>query len=179
MKAIHADTLADSVGLCLHPENQYYRNFWNTIITSMIGAGVRHSRVGIGATPGTVLNWTDNDYIGKIAQLSNISKLCVVTAPGRTDLSKLEYYFTQSGGNWSAVEGPNEPNMTAGWGPGNRGMAEATLRRRGQQFAVAIPRREGGWPITHGDRSGAARHRRHLVVRGPRQLASIRERSVA
>jgi hypothetical protein len=118
MRAIHADTLADSVGLCLHPENQYYRNFWNTIITSMIGAGVRHSRVGIGATPGTVLNWTDNDYIGKIAQLSNISKLCVVTAPGRTDLSKLEYYFTQSGGNWSAVEGPNEPNMTAGWGPG-------------------------------------------------------------
>jgi hypothetical protein len=117
MHAIHADALADSVGLCLHPENQYYRNFWDSIVNNLIGAKVRHSRVGVGPAPGTVPNWTNNDYLGKLAQLANITKLCVVTTPGQTDLSKLDAYFIQAGGNWSAIEGPNEPNMTAGWGP--------------------------------------------------------------
>jgi hypothetical protein len=120
MIPIHSDVFADSIGICLHPEANAYRNatVWPLLITNLVAAKVRYGRLGAGVIPSSPKSTSSAEYLGRMNWLSQTGmKMSVVMQQDATDPAQIEQHFIQSGGNWAFVEASNEPNMVANWGP--------------------------------------------------------------
>jgi hypothetical protein len=118
MKAIHSDIFADSIGLCLHPESNAYRNVWSTLVGAIAGAKIRHGRVGAGQIPSLPKSTSSADFLGRVNWLAQTGmKMSVVMQQGATDPAQIDDHFLQAGACWKYVEASNEPNMFANWGP--------------------------------------------------------------
>jgi hypothetical protein len=121
MTPIHSDAIADSIGLCLHPEANAYRDtkVWPLLVTNLIAAKVRRGRIGAGVIPSAVKTASTAEYLGRVNWLAQIGmKMSVVMQQNQTDPLQIEKHFIQAGGNWEFVEASNEPNMVSNWGPG-------------------------------------------------------------